>query len=371
MAVNNILKKEQVARIIENAHIPMSIDIDYLYDVYEAANEVIQILDKENSQIEVKEIDQFDLLFYCVGEYYYSLSRLNEEESIKFKANEDYASSMASVVADKYLSLSIFNHTERKLANRFLPPASSLNMYINFMLNIVKGYKKNDPQSSLISDLLMKSLSISRCILGNLLEGYETEAFSSWRTLHECECTLILLDKYGEPLINNYLKHMRFGFAFNNNMQDKEQQDKIFHEMKAEMATHGLKSKDIRKYIEYGWLYQIVPEGDETFKLNFRDGLEKLAGLSAYSKRYEISSEIIHSTPLLIYSNKDYFYFMTLLSLYESFFRLEKVFVSLFSQRVSKEQMAQYTEMRRVYYSQLVIIHKRELETFKNLRNHQ
>ena len=62
---------------------------------------------------------------------------------------------------------------------------------------------------------------------------------------------------------------------------------------------------------------------------------------------------------------------MTLLSLYESFFRLEKVFVSLFSQRVSKEQMAQYTEMRRVYYSQLVIIHKRELETFKKLRNHQ
>ena len=368
MAVNNILKKEQFIRIIENAHIPISIDYDYLYDIYEAANEAIQILDKENEQIEVKEIDQFDLLFYCVGEYFYSLSRLNEEEAKRFKENEDYASSMASVVADKYLSLSIFNHTERKLANRFLPPASSLNMYINFMLNIVKGYKKNDPQSSLISDLLMKSLSISRCILGNLLEGYETEAFSSWRTLHECECTLILLDQYGEPLINNYLKHMRFGLAFNNTMQDKEQQDKIFHEMKAEMATHGLKSKDIRKYVEYGWLYQIVPEGDETFKLNFRDGLEKLAGLSAYAKRYEISSEIIHSTPLLIYSNKDYFYYMTLLSLYESFFRLEKVFVSLFSQRVSKEQMLQYMEMRKVYYSQLVVIHKRELEAFKRIQ---
>ena len=234
------------------------------------------------------------------------------------------------------------------------------------MLNIVKGYKKTDPQSTLISDLLMKSLTISRCILENLLNGYETEAFSSWRTLHECECTLIILDKYGEPLINNYLKHMNFGFAFNDSIKDKEQQDKVFYEMKEEMRAKGLKSKDIRKYIEYGWLYPIVPEGDETFKLNFRDGLEKLAGLSEYSKRYEISSEIIHSTPLLIYSNKEYFYYMTLLSLYESFFRLEKVFVSLFSKRVNPEQMMRYQDMRKVYYSQLVSIHKRELGVFRN-----
>ena len=365
----SIFSKEQVKRIIENARIQISIDIDYLYDVYEMANEAIDLLNKENVQIEVKDINQFDLLFYCLGEYYYSVVSLSEEDVEKFKQNEDFPSSMASVAADKYLSLSIFNHTERKLANRFLPPASSLNMYINFMLNIVKGYKKNDPQSTLISDLLMKSLTISRCILENLLEGYETEAFSSWRTLHECECTLILLDKYGEPLINNYLKHMNFGFAFNNNIKDKAKQDEIFNGMKEEMRARGLKSKDIRKYIEYGWLYLIVPEDDETFKLNFRDGLEKLAGLSAYSKRYEISSEIIHSTPLLIYSNKEYFYYMTLLSLYESFFRLEKVFVSLFSRRVSEQQMAQYMEMRKVYYSQLVSIHKKELAVFKKITN--
>ena len=366
---NNIFNKEQVTSMIKELPVNVALDADYIYDVYEMANEAIDYLVQQNEQIEVKEVNQFDLLIYCVGEYYYSIAHLNNEELEKFKANEDYPSSMASVAADKYISLSVFNHAEKKLTNRFLPPASSLNMYINFMLNIVKGYKKNDPQSSLISDLLMKSLTISRCILENLLDGYETEAFSSWRTLHECECTLILLDKYGEPLINNYLKHMKFGLAFNDTMQDKDKQTEIFNSMKEEMRTHELKSKDIRKYIEYGWLYPIVPEGDETFKLNFRDGLEKLAGLSSYAKRYEISSEIIHSTPLLIYSNKEYFYYMTLLSLYESFFRLEKVFVSLFSKRVSQDQMNKYADMRNIYYSQLVIIHKRELEEFKRLQN--
>ena len=161
---------------------------------------------------------------------------------------------------------------------------------------------------------------------------------------------------------------MKFGFAFNDTIPDKSEQDRIFYEMKEEMRGYGLKSKDIRKYIEYGWLYLIADKDDPNFKLNFRDGLEKLAGLEMYAKRYEISSEIIHSTPLLIYSNKEYFYYMTLLSLYESFFRLEKVFTSLFSKRVNPSQMQQYEEMRKVYYSQLVIIHKRELETFKSLQ---
>ena len=371
MEIKNIWTKEQVARYLKGIQVTVELDPDYIYDVYEMANEFIGIVDQENAQIEVKEINQFELLLYCVGEYYYSISHLNAEELARFKANEEYPSSMASVAADKYLSLSIFNHVEKKLSNRFIPSASSLNIYLNFMLNIVKGYKKNDPQSSLISDLLMKSLTISRCILENLLNGYETEAFSSWRTLHECECTLILLDKYGAPLINKYLRHMNFGLAFNDTIPDKEQQDRIFLEMKEEMRGYGLKSKDIRKYIEYGWLYLIADKDDPNFKLNFRDGLEKLAGLEVYSKRYELSSEIIHSTPLLIYSNKEYFYYMTLLSLYESFFRLEKVFVSLFSQRVSEMQMKQYEEMRRVYYSQLVIIHKRELEAFKRFQTNR
>ena len=370
MEIKNKWSQEQVASYLKTMQVSVPLDEEYIYDVYDMANELIAIVDEENAQIEVNEVNQLELLLYCVGEYYYSIANLNEEEIERFKSNETYPSSMASVAADKYLSLSIFNHVEKKIGNRFLPPASSLNIYLNFMLNIVKGYKKNDPQSSLISDLLMKSLTISRSILEQLLNGYETEAYSSWRTLHECECTLILLDKYGEPLINKYLRHMNFGLAFNDTIPDKTQQDQIFFDMKEEMRSYGLKSKDIRKYIEYGWLYEIADKDDPNFKLNFRDGLEKLAGLEMYAKRYEISSEIIHSTPLLIYSNKEYFYYMTLLSLYESVFRLEKVFVSLFSKRVSAEQMKQYEEMRKVYYSQLVVIHKKELQTFKELQKH-
>lgn len=361
-----ILKRDQFDSLINSLMNSSVINKDFVYKVYLTASEGIDQLIESNIISNVGYINPVDLIYYSVGEYLYTTVGKDEKQQLEMMNNEDFIHSSASVVSDKYLSLSMFNHSEKKLANKFIPPISSINLYLNFMLNIINNYNKNDPKSTLINDLLIKSVSISRCILSLIVEGYETEAFSSWRTLHECECTLLLLDKYGDPLINRYLQHMQYGLIFKRNDLNDERGNQIFAKMKDEMKEYGLKSKDIKKYIEYGWLYEIpgVKE-DESFKLNFRDGLERLAGLEMYADRYEVSSEIIHSTPMLIYSNKEYYYFISLLSLYESFFRLEKVFVSLFSKQVSEEQMERYIDMRKLYYSQLVNIHRRELNNFK------
>ena len=356
-----IFDRDRFNAIIDSLTTGQEMNKDLIYEIYETTCDGIDQLVEAKIVIDPSVINPLEVIYYCVGEYIYTTAGKSLEEQQKLVTDEKYVTSIASVVSDKYLSLSMFNHAERKLANKFIPPISSINLYLNFMLNIVQNYKKNDPKSSLIADLLMKSVSISRCILQLIIGGYETEAFSSWRTLHECECTLLLLDKYGDDLINRYLKHMDYGIVYRKEDLTDERGNQLFAEMKEEMRSFGLKSKDIKKYIEYGWLYQIPGvKDDESFKLNFRDGLQKIAGLSVYANRYEMSSEIIHSTPLLIYSNKEYFYFITLLSLYESFFRLEQVFVSLFSKRVSEEQMKHYLRMRNLYYSQLVNIHKRE-----------
>jgi len=370
MANVSLLSREEFDRVLSMLNLPPEIEKDVIYSIYQTSCEAIQSLVDSNLVTGIKSINPIEIIYYCIGEYLYTHSGLSPEQRNQMSSDERYITSVASITSDKYLSLSMFNHVERKLANKYIPTISSLNLYLNFILNILQNYNKNDPKSTLLTDLLMKSISISRCILGLLTDGYETEAYASWRTLHECECALILLEKYGDPLINRYLIHMQYGIVFKKEDLSDERGNKIFADMKEEMRKYDLKSKDIKKFIEYGWLYYIPGvEKDETFKLNFRDGLEKLAGLSMYSERYEMSSEIIHSTPMLIYSNKEYFYFVTLLSLYESFFRLDKIFVSVFSKRVSKEQMDRYLEMRKVYYSQLVNIHKRELTNFKNWQN--
>lgn len=367
-----ILKREQFDRVIDALNELNIKNRDLIYEIYVTASEGMDELIESNILPSVGLVNPIDIIYYCVGEYLYTASNKSEDEQKALLENEDFITSCASVVSDKYLSLSKFNHNERKLANKYIPPISSINLYLNFMLNILHTYNKNDPKSTLINDLLIKSVSISRCILQLIIEGYETEAFSSWRTLHECECTLLLLDKYGDPIINRYLIHMQYGLIFRRGETDDEKANQIFADMKEEMRGYGLKSKDIKKYIEYGWLYSIPgTKDDPDFKLNFRDGLEKYAGLNQYAARYESSSEIIHSTPMLIYSNKEYYYFISLLSLYESFFRLEKVFMSLFAKQVSEEQMSQYLGIRKLYYAQLVNIHKRESMKFARWHEEQ
>lgn len=360
------INREEFDRILGLLHNVEKIDNDNLFAIYTTTISAIKAIQESNLLTNFPIINPIEIIYYLVGEYVY-ISQVVDNETMKKKVeNENFRNTMASVVADKYLSLSMFNHAERNLVSKFLPPMSSLNLYLNFILNILNQRKDKDPKTTLIKDLLEKSTSLARVTLNLLIQGYETEAFSTWRTLHECECALVLLEKYGDPLINKYLIHMQYGIVYRKNDQTNELGNKIFSDMKAEMAKRGLKSKDIKKFIEYGWLYDIpgIPE-DPEFKLNFRDGLQKIAGLSSYNKRYELSSETVHVTPLLIYSAKEYLYFITLLSLYESFFRLEKVFVSLFSKYVTKEFNEKYQELRNVYYMQLVDIYNRELNNFK------
>lgn len=357
------ISKETFAETILKINISNKIDLDFLYNVYEVAFDAAQQL-LSAQQITTTNIDSFQLISYILGEYLYSTNMLDDEKLAQFVANENIIYSMGSVSADKYLSLSLFNHTEKKLTNRYLPPISSINLYVNLMLNIVSMYERNDPKNTLIIDLLTKSLSIARSIINLLCEGYETEAFAIWRTLHECECTLILMNKYGDLAINAYLKHMNYGIAYRDNFSSPRGEE-IHEAIKSEMEQHSLKTKDLKKYIEYGWLYAI-PESStiENFKLNFRDGLEALAGLHHKSEIYMMSSEILHSTPILIYSNKNYFYYMTLLNLYESFFRIEEVFQPLFFSSVGEKGKTSYIEMKKLYYSQLINIYKRERTNF-------
>ena len=367
-----VYDKKQFELIVSAVTLPKYSSLDFVYDVYVSAVDLIN--DLIDSQIipHSQYISPSDIIFFVLGEYVYSIASRSEEEANAFNQNDGIKQSMGSVVVDKYIGLSVLPFKEKKIVNKFLPNASSLSLYLNVISNILNNYHKNDPNYTLINDLLVKSISLSSCILELLIDGYESEAFATWRTLHECECTLIILEKYGDPAIEAYLKHMKYGIAFKDGFNDKTQQDKIFEEIKKEMKLHDLKSKDMKKFIEYGWLYSLeTVQNDETFKLNFRDGLEKVAGLSNYSKTYERSSEIIHSTPMLFYANKEYYYFVTLLNLYESFFRLENIFVNSFAKYIPDKDKSKYREMRNVYFSQLINIHKREIKNFKKWQQSQ
>ena len=272
------------------------------------------------------------------------------------------------ILFDKYYTNEHLAFKNGSFASRYLPVVSTITLFLNFILGVLQRVAKSNPDKTLITDIMRKGFSMAKCITLLLTEGFETEAFSTWRTMHENECIVQVLVKYGKPVMDRYLVHLKYALAFRGAIPSKEETDNIFVDIKREMKEHDLKSKDMKRFIEYGWLLAIPDDQKpEDLRLNFRDGVEKAANLKEYSRVYEMSSEIAHSSPLLIYSRKNYFYLITLLNLYESFFRLEKIFSSLYFNNVDKMEAKRYLAMRKMYYGELLACYDLTRKEFTNL----
>lgn len=320
-----------------------------------------------NNALSKMPLNPIPLILYIISEHEFYLTCNPSKDVNRLYEDEDYERLIISLAVDKYFTNEHLDFKMGAFANRYLPEISTISLYLNFILGMLSHYKQGDPKETLIVDIMNKGFSMAKCIVGLLTEGFETEAFSTWRTLHENECILAVLVKYGQPVIERYIEHLKYAVAFRGGLS-KEETDATFVKIKEGMKKAGLKSKDMKRFIEYGWLLAIDHVSDNPdFKLNFRDGVERTAELRNYAKVYEMSSEIAHSSPLLIYSRKNYFYLITILNLYESFFRLEKVFGTLYLNTVSKEEQNRYLAMRHLYFGELLAVYELEKKRFSAL----
>ncbi len=359
------LDSTQFQKVLDVLKVPASLNRNFLFELYENIIEGLNEFGKINPMSTFSTINSLSVISYLINEHYYGMALLAKENLITYENDEIYKTKLASIVMDKYLTNEHLDYKEVSNNSKFYPPISTMKLYLNFILGMLTRFRKNNPYETLIVDMLNKAFSMGNCITDLLTNGFETEAFSTWRTLHETECMTAILFKYGKPVVERYLRHMTYAIAFRNGIGDIEKQDEIFVEIKANMRALDLKSKDMKRYIEYGWLMAVPNISSvENFKLNFRDGVERVAELSKYSSTYEMSSEIAHSSPLLIYSRKVFFNDLTLVNLYESFFRLEKIFFTVYTSSISEEEQKKYAAMRNVYFAQMIAIHQREKARF-------
>lgn len=361
MSKQEVISFEQFQDIYKALGVKESLDSQFLYDVYQNAMEGAKSIDEANLLGRVVPVNPIALILYIVNEHGYYLDihpEIAQEAVIK---DEKYMQMIVSIALDKYYTNEHLSYKSKTILSRFSLGISTLNTYLNFVLGVLGRYSRNQPNETLIVDIMSKGFSMARAISDLLVSGFETEAFSTWRTLHEAECILLVLTKYGKPVIDKYLLHMNYAMAFRGLAGDKEKTDAIFTQIKGEMRTFDLKSKDMKRFIEYGWLLKVSAlDKAEPVKLNFRDGLEKTAGLKRYAPIYEMSSEIAHSSPLLIYSRREYFMHLALVNVYESFFRLEKIFADIYVRSISESEKQRFLLMRKIYYGQLVSLHAQE-----------
>ena len=357
------MSREQFDQIYDSFNVPQNVNKDEIFEMFEFAIESSNNLIEQNVFNKSIALNPISLLLYLINEYNFFFS-VNKE----VKNRDDALSKIVAVALDKYVTNEHLNYRNTQYTSRYSPAISTIELFFNFMLGILKKFPQKNPRETLLVDIATKAFSISKAIINLIVAGFETEAFSTWRTLHETECILLLINKYGEPVIKSYLKHMNYALAYRGAIPSKEETDAVFVKIKEEMKNLDLKSKDMKKFIEYGWLTEIEGYNDnKMFKFNFRDGVESLAGLSQYSKTYEMASEIAHSSPLLIYSRSQYYYHLTILQLYDSFFRLERIFSELYLKHIQKDEAKRYLQMRNIYYNSLQVIYQNESMIFKNL----
>lgn len=367
--INTPISKEQFDAIYENLRVSNKIDKDFIFEAYNYAIDGANQLANNNVFRQNTPINPVILILYIINEYGFYIDTHDVKDK-DLKEDDNAVQIIVSTSLDKYFTNEQLDFKNETLVSRFSPQISTLSLYINFVLGVLSRYLKREPKTTLITDILEKSFLMAKAIIQLMTDGFETEAFSTWRTLHESECILTLLMKNGEETVKSYLTHMDYAMAYRGAIPSKEKTDEIFVKIKEEMKQYELKSKDMKKFIEYGWLYSIKGATEtEGFKLNFRDGVERLAGLSSYSSNYEMASEIAHSSPLLIYSKSNYFLHLVLLNLYETFFRLERIFTNIYLNNISKEEAQRYIMMRNLYYSHLEIIYQNERKVFSQLNN--
>ncbi len=129
---HKILTKEEFNEYLNYFKTPDVLNRDYVYEIYESV--ISGIIALNQSQIfSIDNINHFEVIQYILGEYLYSVAIRTPEEIEKFDKNEKFQESMANVVADKYITLSQFNYTTKKMTNKYFPPVSTLSLYVNFI----------------------------------------------------------------------------------------------------------------------------------------------------------------------------------------------------------------------------------------------
>ena len=231
------------------------------------------------------------------------ISRIEGEEKYRAMLVQDVA---VYIVINEHLNVEKFSNT-----SAYSPEIAAYNMACSYSLFILGSFSGQDRRMNGINNLFKKALVTVKSVINLLAAGNSCDAVILWRHLHELEGVLITLNTKGEELFFRYVEHMEY-FDLETKPNAEELQKRLSEESKA----YGIKEKNA--FINYGWLVHVegFREGfGKEYRLNFKEGLQKVAGQSGRYAAYASASKILHPSAWDIAIPDDKFYLFTLLEL--------------------------------------------------------
>lgn len=326
-----------------------SIEDDMLYALYTDAVNLLALHHETFKDLPTKPLDQGRLILYLLFDYEFRMNKLAPQDRLLALEEDALYSRIVNMVVDKYGSMSYFKYDEGRLVTPYSMEISTIDVYTNFILLRITSLGEGQHEKLFI-ELLRNAFSLCRTITGLLVDGFEKEALSVWRSLHELEAVLVLIKDQKVQMA--YEEHIVYHAAFNN-LLHKEEGDRVFVKIKEELRKYNLKSKDTKRYIEYGWITH-HPAFDETLhKFNFRDGVQSLAGLEEARGVFQSASEVTHGSPLVLFSQRPQTLNLTLSALYRSFLTIEALFAALYERKGPANEVDIYLVIRQYYLEEI------------------
>ena len=289
---------------------------DFIREMYERVKDRY-VEELQNRKIRLRTLDGARLDEIVSYIYYYHLfhtSHLPEELTKKLESDEKYREMLVRDVAVYIVINEHLNVEKISNTSEYSPEIAAYNMACSYSLYVLGSFKGTDRRMNGINNLFKKAMVTIKSVIHLLAAGNSCDAVILWRHLHELECVLIVLCTKGEDLFFRYIKHMEY-FDMEGNPRAEELQQRLSEECKA----FGVKERNA--FINYGWLEYVdgFREGfGKEYRLNFKDGLQKIAGLSARHAAYASASKILHPSAWVVTIRDDKFYKFTVFELFRS-----------------------------------------------------
>lgn len=233
-----------------------------------------------------------DIVKYICGHHFAQTVRLSEAERAAIITDENYRRTLIISVTEAIFILENIKTSAIRIVNEYNPVYCRFNMLLDFLIGLEMKYREVSDDKSFRSVVKLFETAFLKLkgILTLVSRGLEKEGVIVWRSLHELECVISVLCKYGKNVVEKFDTFDRFS----NKREDMDEETAALYDEK--IAAFGINVKnnnEVDHFENYGWLGAIPELTLTKWNLNFRY-LEELAGLADKYKEYQVACDASH-----------------------------------------------------------------------------
>ncbi len=232
-----------------------------------------------------------DIIRYICGYHYAFTGGMDEKTRIAATHDESYRARLVADVAESIFILENIKTSAKRIINEYNPVYCRFNILLDYLLTV--GLKGNAACKERTSKAVYKLFETAFLKLKGIMmlaaKGLEKEAIVVWRSLHELECVISVLCKYGKNTIEEFETFDRFSDP--EHMDEKTRAD--YDEKTKAFGINLKNANEVDHFENYGWLGAVPDLQLTKWNLNFRY-LEDLAGLSDKYKEYQVACDASH-----------------------------------------------------------------------------